>query len=66
LQDCEESVSILLDSDAFSKKLIAAFLTDDGFLDVDYTYDDLENDLKFEIDFYNTGFVLEKMQTRVC
>jgi hypothetical protein len=64
LQDCEESVSILLDSDAFSKKLIAAFLTDDGFLDVDYTYDDLENDLKFEIDFYNTGFVLEKMQTR--
>jgi hypothetical protein len=62
LEDGEESVVILLDSDVCSGKLIVAFLIDDGFLDVDYTYDDLENDLKFEIDFYNTGFVLEKMQ----
>ncbi len=64
LEEGEESVSILLDSDVCSGKLIVAFLIDDGFLDVDYTYDDLENDLKFEIDFYNTGAVLEKMQKR--
>lgn len=64
LEDGEESVTILLDSEIWSAKLIAAFVIDDGFSNVEYVLDELEKDLIFEIDFYNNGTMFREMMRR--